>query len=648
MEPTRAFNSATKEFFEAWVKRHPLLGTSLGYLQEHADRVADGTLKFEQDDCKILRKALDAIKPLDTKKMSPAVKVDHGFAVHQLELWLFEREELKLWEMIPEAPQVVGQTIYQLLSRSTVPLNLRIRAIMKRLDKLPKYIDESRQKLVRPTKLFVEHELETLSRLPAFFNHVKDIARDHLPPTPQRQLHRLLEAVQNALQRYEDWLIIDILPDCQMEWWIGEEKYKKLLAKRGITMAPSSLIKWGEEEVERLRERLKEIGRTIKRKVMIEDVRDLIKAQHPDNFDGVLRYTRDTVGKLKAFVQRTRFALMPDHDALFVVDTPIFLRHMNPFGVHLPPSKFEAKEAKHDGYYLVTPGDCDSDKLKEHNGSSILWRSVYYTYPGHHLQNAWAARHPSTWRSFARAPETTEGWAHYCEERVREMGYDDSPQSRFMGTVDALYRAGMMVMDVKLNTGKMTIQQAIEYLIDNVGCDRICSEAEARRYVTTPTYGVSYLWGKEQIKELKKHVKEKMKGRFSETFFHTAVLQSAPLPSALLKQELEWRADEEIRNPTIKPDEEPEEPKKRTKKAEKGGAEFKPIENTTREKSMKKLVPATETIRAPKPVPVPELPPGTKPLMLPPKGRHPMPWRPPKRPKPPRMSRPKSAKRRKR
>jgi len=157
---------------------------------------------------------------------------------------------------------------------------------MKRLEKLPQYIDDSRQKLRQPVKLFIEHELETLSRLPSFFNQIKSVSFDHLPPTPQRQLHRLIENVQNALQKYEDWLIIDVLPECHQGWPIGEEVLRGLLAKRGISESPATLLRHAEDEVERCRERLKDLGRTIKRKALIEDLRDGFKQQHPDNIDG--------------------------------------------------------------------------------------------------------------------------------------------------------------------------------------------------------------------------------------------------------------------------------------------------------------------------------------------------------------------------
>src|SRR5262245_53394542 len=121
MDHGRRFAAIEKEFFTTWVKRHPLLATSLGFVDEHADHMPDGSLEHELDDIKFLNKILADVKSVDPKKLEPARRIDHGFALHLLELWLFEREELRLWESIPEAPQVVGRALFQLLSRSTPP-----------------------------------------------------------------------------------------------------------------------------------------------------------------------------------------------------------------------------------------------------------------------------------------------------------------------------------------------------------------------------------------------------------------------------------------------------------------------------------------------------------------------------------------------
>jgi uncharacterized protein (DUF885 family) len=550
MDANHRFDQVEKEFFDTWLKRHPLLATRLGFVAENSDRVPDGSLAHELDDHRVLQRTILAVREFDPKKLSAERRINREVALQLLELWLFERAELRMWERVPEAPMVVGNCIFQLLSRSTPPLNLRMRSIMKRLEGLPKYIDASRERLRRPVKLLVENELETLSRLPAFFNHVKEIGRDHLPPTPQRHLHRLLEAVQNALQRYEDWLIIDVLPDCGGEWWIGEDLLKRVCENRGLDVAPSSLARTAEEEIERLRERQRDIGRLIKRKAMLEDQRDLIRQQHPDNFDGVLRYARECVSKLKQFAQRSKFVAMPDHDTLFVVETPTYVRHLRPLATYLPAAKFEAKESKHESYYFVTPGDCDSDKMKEHNYAATSCRTIHHTYPGHHVFAWWASQHPSLWRALSNAPETREGWAHYCEERVREMGFDDQPQTRFITLNEQVFRASQAVLDVRLAAGKTTIQQAVEFLIDFVGMDRVAAEAEVRRILLAPGYALSPYYGRERLKELKRHIKERMKGRFSEAFFHTAIVQSGAIPLSLLRTELELKTDEELRRPS--------------------------------------------------------------------------------------------------
>ena len=46
--------------------------------------------------------------------------------------------------------------------------------------------------------------------------------------------------------------------------------------------------------------------------------------------------------------------------------------------------------------------------------------------PGHHLQLSVAGRHPSLSRLTVQAPEFVEGWGMYCEQMMREQGFDDA------------------------------------------------------------------------------------------------------------------------------------------------------------------------------------------------------------------------------
>jgi uncharacterized protein (DUF885 family) len=554
MDPSKRLESLEKKFLKEWTHRHPLLGTALGLHDDHDERMPDGSIEREHDDARFLRRWLGEFQKIDVRKLTPARAVDRDLAIHALRNWLFDREELRFWESSPEAPRVIGQSIFQVLSRNYAPLGHRMRAIMKRLERMPKYIDQSRSKLRAPCKLFVEIELETITRLPGFFNTLKDIGREHMPPTPQRELNRLIDHAQNALERYSDWLIVDVLPDCRDEYAIGEEKFRRLLHVRGVTASPGQLLGLAEVELERARERLREVARGIRRKVPIEDVRDMIRQQHPENFDGVLRHVRDSVGKSRQFVQRARFCSLPEGEQIYVIETPSFLRHVLPFGGYWGPARFEGRL---DGYVFATPGDCDSDKLKEHNYTAIAQLSLHQAYPGRHLQMAWASRHRCLWRTLYEDPATTAGWSHYAEERVREMGFDDAPPALFWLQMANLLNATRILIDVRLAQGKLTYTQTVEMLIDHLGMDRVCAESEARRYVTTPGAQAIPLWAKEQVHEIRKTVREKMKGRYTDSFFNTSFLRAGPLPLPLLRRELELKAAEELSKPPEKPGEEP-------------------------------------------------------------------------------------------
>jgi uncharacterized protein (DUF885 family) len=551
-DASKRIEKLEKDFFREWTRRNPLLATGLGLHDEFDDKMPDGSLDQELDDQKFLHGMLREFQRIDPRQLPVPLAADRELAIHMIHNWLFDREELRLWESVPEVPQALGQALFQLLSRNYAPLNQRMRSIMKRLERMPKYIENTKSKLRKPVKLFIEIELETITRLPGFFNLLKDIGREHLPATPQRDLNRLIDQTQNALEKYSDWLIVDVLPDCREGFTIGEDRFRRLLKVRGIELSPLGLLQHAEEEIERLREKQKEVGRLLKRKASIEDVRDLLKQQHAENFDGVLRQLRDFVAKGRQFGNRSKFVPLPEGEQVYVIETPAYLRHLLPFGGYWPPARFEPK---HDGYVMATPGDCDSDKLKEHNVPSVATMALREGYPGRHVQMSWAIRHPSLLRALYEDPAVAGGWGPYCEERAKEMGYDDLPPQRFMYLQAQLLQAVRVVADVRLSCGKLGWQDCVEMLIDRLGMDRICAEGEARRYVYTPAASCLQLWGRERLRELRKWARDRMEGRFTESFFHGSLLRCGPVPLHVLRRELDAKIAEELRRPPDRPDE---------------------------------------------------------------------------------------------
>lgn len=537
MDDIKKFEKLEKEFFNDWIAAHPLLGTALGF-HEWDDKLPHGGYEKIQDDIKMLKGYQQKFEKFSPKLLPEARRIDRELALHICRTQLFHLEELRMWESVPDAPRFIGESIYQLLGRNYAPLNERMQGIIRRLEELPRWIKQSLTRLRRPIRLFVENELETVTRLAGFFHNLKEIGKENLSRKDVRRLCKAVEDVQDAIEDLCDTLVIDILPDADEHHAMSEGMFKRLLKVRGVEESPDELIRMAEREYARLEEKLKDVARAIRRKTRYEDVRDIVKGKHPDNFEGVMEFVRDMVKKTREFVHETRFATVPHHESLYVVETPAYLRHTMPLAAYWAPGKYE--KAQH-GYFFVTPPDCETNRLREHNFASLSNLSVHEAYPGHHLQAACANMNKSLIRTFADDPLTIEGWAHYCEEKLKEMGFDDTPDNVFMQSVDQMWRAARVVIDVKLSTGQFSPKEAVAYLAEHTGMDWVCAEAEIRRYLITPTYPLSYMVGKERIKKLKAEVRDTMKTRYNDQFFHDTILYAGALPMHLLRREFEWK-----------------------------------------------------------------------------------------------------------
>ena len=130
----------------------------------------------------------------------------------------------------------------------------------------------------------------------------------------------------------------------------------------------------------------------------------------------------------------------------------------------------------------------------------------------------------------SHATETIEGWAHYCEEMMKDYGFDDTPEARLMQMKDRRWRAARIIADVKLSTGKFSYRECLEYIADTVGMDQKSAEAEVKRYTQNPSYQLSYLLGKHKIDLLKEHVNQKMGGNYNDKFFHDGLIYGGSIP----------------------------------------------------------------------------------------------------------------------
>ena len=122
--------------------------------------------------------------------------------------------------------------------------------------------------------------------------------------------------------------------------------------------------------------------------------------------------------------------------------------------------------------------------------------------------------HPSLIRVLVDAPEFVEGWAMYCEQMMREEGFDTGVEHRVMMHTDAIWRACRIILDVKLHRGEISVDDAIDFMVDQTGFERPNATAEVQRYTYTPTYQLSYLLGKVLLLRLRDDEKRRLGADF--------------------------------------------------------------------------------------------------------------------------------------
>jgi uncharacterized protein (DUF885 family) len=93
-----------------------------------------------------------------------------------------------------------------------------------------------------------------------------------------------------------------------------------------------------------------------------------------------------------------------------------------------------------------------------------------------------------------------------------------------------------------MHTQGMSIDQAVEFFVNEAYMEKANAEVEAKRGTVDPTYLV-YTLGKLKILQLRQELKEKLGGRFDLQKFHDTFLSIGDVPLPVVRREMLDRLD---------------------------------------------------------------------------------------------------------
>ena len=448
-----------------------------------------------------------------------------------------------MWEKNPDLySSTASSAAFTIMSRTFAPPDVRLRSLIARERQMPRLLQSARANLKNPPRVYTEVAIEQLPGIVSFFQNDVPLAFKAVTAKPLLdEFHQVNSNVVHELQAYEQWLKTDVLPRSNGDFRLGAETYRKKLAYDEMVDLPlDRLIEIGMADLRRNQQAFRDTAKKIDPRRTPQQILAEAEKDHPAP-DKLLQAFRDTLGGLRDYITQHRIATIPSPVLPTLEETPPFMRALTFASMDTPgPYEQTAKEA----YFNVTlPEKSWTPKqVEEHmaafNRGVITSTAIHEAYPGHYVQFLWIKTAPSKVRKLLGANSNAEGWAHYCEQMMIDEGYGNGDLKLRLGQLqDALLRNARYIVGIRMHTGQMTIEQGIDFFVNEGMQTRTNGERETKRGTSDPTY-LYYTLGKLEIMKLREDYKAMRGPAYTLGEFHDSFLKQGFPPIKIVRKAL--------------------------------------------------------------------------------------------------------------
>jgi len=493
---TQLFEELQQHYYHAWFRFHPEDAVEVGVtdyaseLKSYADDDLGALMALNQ-------KLVSALDETSFDDLDEAARIDYRILRGAVEVELHDLEE-RDWRFRNPADFIPLNAVFQLL---IYPVKDVHRAIKHRLSAFPEYLRGAKVLLSQSAEQVVPVWLQSaVSQCESGAGFIRNLSRHPLIMqkfTNPARLQPLFDEAAHALEDFSKFLQVEIAPRAAGDFSCGEFHFNRLLNdKHFLQTSAQGVLALGEKIFGETQQALLEQTKVMQGDEDVEALLLKIQKQHPKR-EHLLDTYRQRMRDTYQWWAQSGLVSMPEKQSLKVQETPEFMRHLIPFAAYLHPM---SNDPEQHGTYFVTPVSDDA-QLAEHNDYSIDLTCAHEAFPGHHLQFVTENQyHASNYTRLINASASMyEGWALYCEQLSIEQGWLKKDEHRFMMLRDRLWRALRIIIDVKLQTGQLTIERAVELMMAELGFEKQQAEAEINWYTSSPTVPLCYATGREII-----------------------------------------------------------------------------------------------------------------------------------------------------
>ncbi len=296
---------------------------------------------------------------------------------------------------------------------------------------------------------------------------------------------------------------------------------------------PAEIYKTGLQEVARIRGEMEktkaEVGFKGTLPAFFEYMRNDPKFRPYRTAEDVLAATRAIEARISPNLKKM-FGRTPT--------TPFEIRQTEAFRAASASAEYNqgSPDGSRPGIYYIPIVDAKQFNVTSGMESTFLHEAL----PGHHYQISLQQENTSLpkFRRFAWYGAMGEGWALYTESLGKELGVYTDPY-QYMGALgDEMHRAVRLVVDVAMHTGRMTREEAIQYMMQNEPLSEAGAVAEIERYMAAPAQALSYKTGALFIRALRARYEKVLGPKFQLPAFHDELLRDGVMPLAVLEHKM--------------------------------------------------------------------------------------------------------------
>jgi uncharacterized protein (DUF885 family) len=324
--------------FRRLIRDMPLIGTYFGiHTEDH--RLGDATRGALLDQLARDKAHVAQIEAIDPDGLSADARLERELELHNVRREIFDTEEVRTWERRSTALDVIGDALFLIFAQDYAPLPERLDAIAGRLEAIPTFLTQSRDRAAVPqVRAWQALEIESAADLPSFFSEITAAGAD-LPDAERRRLETAADTARAAIGDYAEWLK-GSLPGGTDEWALGGERYDELVGLRAFDgLDADAILEIGEDQLEKNKAARVRAAAEVDDHSTEDDVIDRLKSDHPATFEEALEAYRDVMLRSRQYLIDHDIVTVPSDERIDVVATPEYLRNVIPFAAYFSPPR---------------------------------------------------------------------------------------------------------------------------------------------------------------------------------------------------------------------------------------------------------------------------------------------------------------------